>query len=211
MKPQMVVSIASAAISLLALFVAYMADRRSKRNNDAATQLSFQTKKNEITIAVAQLRNANQGRVQQVLKAIEEFRAVAEEVEAREIPQLSEQAREFKIEIAQAFKRVENPAEADSALQKASETLNNLPAERATAAARTMLEAVDGKVQELELIAEQLEASATSIVSNIRRATDFYREDILTLTKDDEEQEDTVEEDTVEEDTKDDEEENTGG
>jgi len=206
MNPQIVVSIASAAISLLALFVAYMADRRSKRNHDAATQLSFQTKKNEITIAVAQLRNANQGRVQQVLKAIEEFRAVAEEVEAREIPQLSEQAREFKIEIAQAFKRVENPAEAESALQEASETLNNLPTERATAAARTKLEAVDGKVQELELIAEQLEASATSIVSNIRRATDFYREDILTLTKDDEEQEDTVEEDT-----KDDEAENTGG
>jgi hypothetical protein len=205
MKPEIVVSIASAAISLLALFVAYMADRRSKRNNDAATQLSFQTKKNEITIAVAQLRNANQGRVQQVLKAIEEFRAVAEEVEAREIPQVSEQAREFKNEIAQAFKQVENPAEADSALQEAAETLNNLAAERATAAGRTMLEAVAGKVQELELLAEQLEASATSIVSNIRRATDFYREDILTLTKGDEEQEDTVEEDT-----KDDEEENTG-
>jgi hypothetical protein len=81
----------------------------------------------------------------------------------------------------------------DSVLQEISEELSKLPVERATSTARTKLEAVDGMVQQLEVHSKQQEAAATSIVSSVREAVDFYRENIITLTENDKEEEDAVE------------------
>jgi len=191
MSAETVVGITSAAIALVALVVAYTAEKRSRQNADAATQLSFQSKKNEIAVAVTGLRVANQEHTQRKWKAIEEFREVSEEVEALELPELSDQAREFRRNLVQAVQQADS-TQFDSLMHEISDMLSELPAGRATSTALLELEKASGLVQQMEVKLKEQEAAVTSAISPVHEAIILYREKIIPLGDVDEEEEDTA-------------------
>jgi hypothetical protein len=97
--PEIVIGMVSAVISFFALVVAYVTYRGGKQTAEEASKLSFQTAKNAIRTEVNKQQLADQRRMQEVLAATQEFRAVAEQVEALGLPELSDQASGFKVDI----------------------------------------------------------------------------------------------------------------
>jgi hypothetical protein len=101
--PEIVIGVLTTVISLLALVVAYVTYQSGKQNAEAASQLSFQMAKNEMKGEVTNQKLADQRRMQEILAATEEFRVVADQVEALGLPELSDQAREFKVDMLRSF------------------------------------------------------------------------------------------------------------
>ena len=184
MSPEIVIGIATTAISVLALLVAYISYKSARQTAEEASRLSFQTAKNEVNVEITKQQLDDRRRMQEVLRATEEFREAAEQVEALDIPEVSDQAYEFKVDMLQAYKALESD-DLESELRGNSETLEELPAERATAGALRMLEEAKGKVQYMATLSEEQERRVADYVSSIREATEFYGELLAKLTEED--------------------------
>ena len=182
-----ITDIVTIVISLLALLVGYITYRSGKQTAEEASKLAFQTAKNELRTEVNKQGIANQRRSQNVLAALQEFRAVAEQVEALDLPELSDQAGAFKVDMLHAFDEFESQ-DAQPELDSISAELDDLPAEMATAGSVRQLEAAKGHLQQMILLSDDLEKHAAGIVSSLQEATKFYRDLLERFAEDDAEE-----------------------
>jgi hypothetical protein len=170
------VDIISAGIALLALVVAYFADRRTKRTSELTTQLSFQTKKNELGLELTKQLAADQARVEQARRKLEEYEQVTEEAEALGVQELSDAVRARRSSMRQAYHEQVESGEGTLNLQEAYEDLDKLSPERETSESLIQLEAVKGKVQKLAMDAQKMDASLASLISSFNELIEAERD-----------------------------------
>lgn len=173
-ETETIIGVISAGVALLSLVVAYIADRRAKRTSVQAAQLSFQTRKNEIGLEVTKQLAAEQVRIEQVRRKIEEFEQVAEEVEALGVQELSDHVRELKGDIRQEYHEKVESIELTPVLQEVYEELDKLSPERATSESLRRLEVAKGKVQQMTVKAQQMDTSLASLISVLNESIDYY-------------------------------------